>query len=30
MYPDGTPDMDGRADMDNVDWEEIAASWNEE
>jgi len=30
MYPYGTPDMDGRMDMDKVNWEEIAASWNEE
>jgi hypothetical protein len=30
MYPDGTPDMAGRMDMDKVNWKEIAASWNEE
>jgi hypothetical protein len=29
VYPDGTPDMDP-GEMDNVNWDELAASWNEE
>lgn len=30
MYSEGTPDMDNPADMDKVNWQEIAESWNEE
>lgn len=29
-FPDGTPDMDGPADMNKVDWDEIADGWKEE
>jgi hypothetical protein len=28
-FPDGTPDMDGKLDRE-IDFEEIAESWNEE
>jgi len=30
MFPAGTPDMSGPADMVKVDWQEIIDSWNEE
>lgn len=30
MFPDGTPDMDTGADLDSVNWQEIADNWNEE
>jgi hypothetical protein len=29
LYPKGTPDMDSPADMDRVNWKEIARAWNE-
>ena len=30
IYPEGTPDMKGAYELDEVNWEEIAESWNEE
>ena len=30
MYPNGTPDMKGPAELVKVDWEEVATAWNEE
>ena len=29
-FPKGTPDMDSVKELDAVDWEEIASTWNEE
>lgn len=28
-FPDGTPDMDGPHEYDDVNWDELAADWNE-
>jgi len=30
VYPEGTPDMDGRDDMQKVNWSEVAENWNED
>ncbi len=29
-YPNGTPDMKGESEMDNVNYQEIADAWREE
>jgi hypothetical protein len=29
IFPNGTPDMDTKEEMDNVNWDEIAEAWNE-
>jgi len=30
LMPNGTPDMDGAADYNKVDWSEIAEHWEQE
>ena len=30
LFPEGTPDMDGAADLFKVDWDEIVENWNQE
>lgn len=30
LFPDGTPDMDGKTELRDVDWGEIASNWQDE